>query len=245
MFNNLTKIFLWSLISFAFLFHELSPLYGQVATTATICPGVICPVPCNALEGSDCTCLPEGCDVPVPSTSSSGLIRPVCKSGKVVCDVGTVECEEYKGRIPVCGSKYGYSGDVAGPGCTDDSLPNDFKIGEDIYFWGGSAFCKVGSSTRKKKLKLTEKDCKKENLCESFPTTCREDRTLCKCICPFDSNRERFIPKCSSDDVAFCEEGLTPTCTKDRLTAGCNGGVLFCLNPKTGAISLRTKIKCK
>lgn len=173
--SNYFKIFFISGIFTLGLFLSATNNGFSQADTTTICPGVKCLPPCTGLEGSNCTCLPLGCEV--PSLSNPGLSldtkTPFCVDSEIMCNTGIPFCKSGK---PTCGSKFGYSGDLAGPGCKQK------YAGIATSFYRGTALCGVAQAKPSPK-----KKCKTKNLCTSKQRSdsCSPDRTLCKCICPF------------------------------------------------------------
>ena len=96
--------------------------------------------------------------------------------------------------------------------------------------------------------KLNQLSCLSSNLCPSDRTRfkpCREDETLCKCICQFKTRNEKHTPSCSNADIPVCPGKLTPVCSNPKNKPVCDGGILFCEDIETLSIDLEDNIFCK
>ena len=216
------------------------PLYSQ---TTEVCPSTKCPGSCIAIEGSTCTCLPTGCDVPFTSSSSGNI--PFCKEGKVTCKEGNPVCNGgiTKGDVPICGSRFGLVGDLAGAGCTTNMSTTERNEGLFLFFNRGAGSCASDAAP----LSTDTIKCTRTNLCrkkDKHKESCRGDKTLCKCVCPFKNLNEPVKPKCSIDNVAICSDITKPVCSKAQNVAGCNSKKMFCLNKDSGIIDLTDNVTC-
>lgn len=228
------------------------------------CTVMNCPPPCTAFDPDRCECLPRGCVstssssssgcgpiicplgcLPNPitcmcvcsssssSSSSGGLNPPFCTSGQVRCNSGVPSCTS--GNIPVCGSIFGFTGDLAGPGCTDQAM---------TFFNHNSAFCRPNLRIPSLN-KIISCD---KNLCDYSKgrfQPCREDQYFCKCVCPFVTRNQKQTPRCNQFDQATCSNNSIPLCTKTSNRAVCYDYKLFCQDIDVGFIDLVDKVFCK
>jgi len=202
-----------------------------------------CPNPCVALDPGICRCLPLGCDGNFLLNTSSGSTsstssgsfsnNPFCLNGQILCNSGNPDCDS--GNISICATSFGLPPELEGPGCTDVDL---------TFFEQDTAFC----SSNSRNLVTTKSTCNKNNLCPKFrkrTESCREDKTQCKCICPFEAKNQRLTPRCSIDDFPACSKDLKPNCTKPNNRPVCKSKKLFCLDIYSGVIDLVDKVFCK
>lgn len=202
--------------------------------SVAICPGVQCPGSCYGIEGSDCTCLPKGCDEIEPTLSTDAAKNPpFCVNGKVNCKSGKPVCKSFI-RIPTCGSNFGFTGKLSGPGCT-----NRARSLIDL----GAVSCKTIDD-----LAIEGLGCTKKGLCKNLQSRkkpCRVDRLLCKCVCPFEIRKQKHTPICNLDDIPFCAKHFIPTCTNPDNIPKCDNGKLFCFNVPGNFADLADKIICQ
>lgn len=166
-------------------------------------------------------------------TPISGSPLPYCTGNNIKCDVGTPACPN--NEIPACGSVFGFTGELAGPGCTDQG---------NNFFDHRAAFCRSNI----KSFTNIELRCDKENLCPKNRKrfqACRDDKTTCKCVCPFKTKARKHTPACDNEDHPICSGKLTPTCTNPSNFAVCYDKKLVCHNKDTGAIDLTDIVECK
>ena len=168
------------------------------------------------------------------SSSSSGGNNPFCLNGQIMCNIGTPTCPT--GQTPDCGSNYGLTGEFSGQGCITQSMN---------FFFVNGAFCsqsqRVISSTQQ--IQTCE-----SNLCptnrERFQS-CREDRTSCKCVCPFKTKNEKTTPRCDSNNQPACSDKLNPICSRLSNIVVCLDGKLLCQDKGSGSIDFTDIIFCK
>lgn len=213
----------------------------SVSGQFTVCSGKQCSPPCYAIEGSDCSCIPKGCDGSLNNSLSIDVLdEAFCKDGKVLCKNGsTPACRgNDKDLKPVCGGwLFGFGGGLSGPGCAK-RFARKYS-----YFDKGAIYCRT-----QKPLSPDSTSCKKKTLCDrksKRKKSCRDDRVLCKCVCPFRIKNQKNTPSCDENDKPTCPKNLSPICSLPGNIAGCEGGKLFCKNVSTGAIDLLDKILCK
>ena len=161
---------------------------------------------------------------------------PFCSNGEVICSVGVPTCPDFLTPIPECGSNFGFTGDLSAPGCTNKTR---------TIFDTKNIVC-----TQPDRLlsSLNQTECNKKNLCPDRRNrieSCREDRTLCKCVCPFSLKNQKYTPRCNETNLPICSKDLLPICSNQNNTATCYEGKLFCQDTDTGLIYLTDKVYCQ
>lgn len=202
---------------------------------ASLCPNLQCPSSCYGFDGADCTCLPKGCNVEI-NINPDAENKPFCQGGKVKCTLGRPACKEEKER-PVCGSSFGFTGKLSGPGCTQRTARSN------PYFNHGAAFCVFPDD-----LLIDTLDCRKRVLCKKNKgriKPCREDRSLCKCVCAFKVKNQKNTPRCTILDEVKCNKKLTATCSNPLNVPKCDDGKLYCFNTGESSVDLVDKVTCK
>ena len=157
---------------------------------------------------------------------------PTCLNNELICKTGLPTC--VAGKIPTCGSVFGFTGEQGDSGCTDESFS---------FFESGAAFC----STKVKTFSPIIKTCNKTNLCPANRArfkSCREDKASCSCICQFKITSQKFTPRCTREDEPVCSKGLTPLCTEGNSPA-CYNGKLVCEDDEIGFIDLTDLVFCE
>lgn len=219
-------------LSLVFLQGIILKSYAQ----EILCPDVVCVAPCIAFDGSTCECLPKGCKQGLTTdstttTNNTPTNTPFCINNEVVCADGIPRCIGTN-RKPVCGSALGFREEFSGPGCTNKRRR---------FFDPQGIFCDLSAD-----ILLPDKKCKTKKLCKSArKKSCREDRTLCKCICQFETDKVKHTPKCNKFDEAICPKKLTPSCSNPNNKPTCNGRKLFCETTDGTLVDLADKVICK
>lgn len=175
-----------------------NPSLAQEGDTS-VCPNVVCPPPCEAIEGANCQCLPLGCENAYLSTDAK-TNKPFCRKGKIKCKIGSPACKGrfFKGDKPICGSKFGYTGELAGPGCTTRRSTDERREIENILFNHGAAVCEIPPPITLVTTSSTPS-----------PSSSSEPNL------GIDST----IPFCSSGQIS-CSTGLSPKCKKGKPICG-------------------------
>ncbi|GEM_PF-6916789 len=169
-------------------------------------------------------------------TTSSGAFVPngvFCSKGDILCNEGVPICNS--GERPLCGALLGFTGELSGPGCIDESLR---------FFKPGTVSCKSSSDV----LPLKKSKCKKKKACPSESkrfNLCRFDRIACKCFCPFDIKKVKHIPICTNKDILNCSIKQFPDCVNPDDTAFCDKGKLYCKDITKNTIDLLDAVECK
>ncbi len=170
------------------------------------------------------------------SSSSSGSLVPYCSGGQIMCDSGTPTCPS--GLIPDCGSNYGLLGQFSGQGCITPSM---------TLFLVNSVSCTPAQRIFTPIKQVNS--CKKEgNLCPAERgrfKSCREDKASCKCVCQFETKKQKVTPHCDINNTVACSNSTRPACSKSSNIPVCLDGKLICRDRDTGAIDLVDIISCK
>ena len=171
-------------------------------------------------------------------TTSSGAFSTsgvFCSMGNVLCNEGLPSCNENEGEKAVCGSLLGFTGELRGPGCLNES---------SRFFNPGTVFCKAGSAV----LPAKKNKCKKAKQCPAGSkkfSLCRFNRLACKCSCPFNVKKTKHFPVCSNKDILNCSRRRLPACVNPSNTAYCDKGKLYCKDITTNIIDLLDEVECK
>ena len=189
----------------------------------------------NSIFGISFTCQVE---IPCNSSSSGGFVpgTPFCSNGQVMCNSGVPACVNILIPIPVCGSTFGFTGELGGPGCTNLSR---------TLFNAGAASCAPPARVA---LSTDELQCTKNNLCpqnKKRVEPCRENKASCECVCPFNLKHQKNTPRCSKNDLPVCSKDLLPICSNPNNAAACYKGKLFCQDIDVGPIDLTDKVFCR
>lgn len=123
---------------------------------------------------------------------------------------------------------------MAGAGCIDDAR---------TFFDSDVVICSNESNQFNQ-----VRTCRRNILCPRSRkrfAACREDKTLCKCVCPFKIKKQRFTPICNKDGNPACTNGLTPSCTDEKNSPQCFDGKLACTDDENGFIDLTDIVICK
>ena len=215
----------------------------------TRCIGGSLPGCCNQSLGGSCiqdVYCPVGASTSTSSTSggstsggTSSSNIPFCSSGLVICNSSTPTC--LNGNTPICGSTFGFTGNLAGPGCTNSTM---------TFFDHGQAFCRSQFRVTDEQSGKNESasSCSKSKLCPEgrYYKSCREDRTLCDCICPFSFDLgKRMVPLCDKYDEIVCAGNKSPKCSNEKNIPDCTNGKLYCKDIDNEKIDLVDKIYCQ
>ena len=156
---------------------------------------------------------------------------PNCLNDNLSCNSGLPTC--LTGDIPICGSAFGLSGDLAGPGCADKLFS---------FFENDDSYCSTQIMTFSQEVET----CEKTSLCPSHRkrfALCREDKVFCKCVCPFKFKRDIPTARCY-DDEPTCPGTLEPKCLQDGNSPICVDGKLLC-GDEGGFVDLIDTVSCK
>ncbi len=153
-----------------------------------------------------------------------------CSNDTVRCNAGSPSCSG--SNTPICGTTLGFYGDLGGPACTN---PTRTTLNVN------SVLCGTGL----RETEETQTSCTKKHLCPKGGryTSCREDRDLCQCVCPFKT--KGLTPYCAKHNQPACPKGLTPTCSNSLNSVSCTNGKLVCVDNTDGSISLDNVVECK
>ena len=174
-----------------------------------------------------------------PGTTVVSTNIPFCENNSIKCQTGTPACPS--DGVPVCGSIFGFSGSLGGPGCVNPAMTAfDYNL----------AFCR---SLLSKILPVetntpVQIKCESKEQCPKEKTRfkpCRFDLTSCKCECPFEVKKEKHTPRCNKKDKPICSGDFKAVCNKEENDPECNSGKLFCRNSSSATIDLIDRVRCK